>query len=133
MDLTLNTISDNRTAVVTCRGRIHFGPTARRFRSDVAGLIARHRRVVLDLSGVTDIDASGIGALAALIRNAHARHVALLLATPKDPARRLVKLSRLHTQVDWVRSQQRRAGNWAHGRTSESELEVPRSVCSPVR
>jgi anti-anti-sigma factor len=122
VDLTLDTVSDKSTAIAIFRGRILLGATARRFRARVGLLIARHRRVVLDLSGVTQLDANGIGMLAAVIRDARERHVRLVLATPKNPARRLVKLSRLDTLVDCVKSPQLRRGMWAGGRVNVSRL-----------
>ena len=128
MDLTLDTVSDNSTAIAIFRGRILLGATARRFRMRVGRLKARHRRVVLDLGGVTELDANGIGMLAGVIRDARERHVRLVLATPKNPARRLVKLSRLDTQVDCVSSTGPRLGSWDPASSRARERETLPSI-----
>jgi hypothetical protein len=54
LDLRLDTITHDGTAIVTGHDRILHGvTTARRFRPRVAHVLSRHRRVALDWPGVT--------------------------------------------------------------------------------
>lgn len=90
------------TARVRCRGRILHGVAARYLRASVARLILRHRHVVLDLSGVTHLDACGVGTLAALVRLSRVSQGGLVLAVPAGRVRRLLQVTRLDTQVRFV-------------------------------
>ena len=99
VDLMLDAVVDSSTATVTCRGYIGRGATARRFRACVWRLIARHRRIVLDLSSVTSIDAHGIGVLAALIKRAGGWNGRLVLAAVSDRVAHVLRLTRIDTQV----------------------------------
>jgi anti-anti-sigma factor len=82
LDLRLDTITHDGRAIVTCRDRILHGVTARRLQARVAHLLSRHRRVVLDLAGVTHMDARGLGMLAILISQAGCSNRRLVLAMP---------------------------------------------------
>ena len=94
MDLGLDVLSVEGTAIVTCTGRSVHGETARRFQACAARLIARHRRVVLDLRGVTYADARGLGTLASLVRRARARRC-LVLAMANERLERLLRVTGL--------------------------------------
>lgn len=96
MDLGLDVLSVESTAMITCTGRIVHGETARRFHARAARLIARHRRVLLDLRGVTCADARGLGTLASLLRLARARRC-VVLATANERLERLLRVTRLDT------------------------------------
>ena len=99
MDLRLDTVVDGNTTIVACRGHIIHGATARQFEARVGQLISRHRRIVLDLGGVTSMDARGVGVLAALIRQAGGWNGQLVLAAVSDRVGHLLRLSRIDTQV----------------------------------
>lgn len=91
------------TVKVACRGRLLHG-TAPGFWLCVAHVIGAHRRAVLDLGGVTHMDARGVGALAALVVRARAARRQMVLATPAGRAGLLLGLTRLDTQVECLRS-----------------------------
>jgi anti-anti-sigma factor len=99
VDLTIDTVVDGNTTIVACHGHIIHGTTARRFGARVGRLISRHRRIVLDLGGVTSMDARGLGILAALIRQAGGWHGQLVLAAVSDRVGHLLRLTRIDTQV----------------------------------
>jgi anti-sigma B factor antagonist len=109
-DLTVEAAWCDDGAIARCRGRILYGVTARHLRTRVARLIVRHRHVVIDLSGVTHLDACGVGILAALVRLARGSHVGLVLAASSGRVRRLLQLTRLDTQVEFVTLENRLAG-----------------------
>jgi anti-sigma B factor antagonist len=85
--------------VAACYGRIVYGETARHFGSSVGDLMAKHARVVLDLSGVTYCDARGLGTLATLIRRAGGNQGRLVIASTSERVGRLLRVTRLDTQI----------------------------------
>jgi anti-anti-sigma factor len=87
------------TAVVTCRGPIVHGTTARRFRACIKRLLRRYRRVVVDLGTVTHIDARGSGMLAVLIAQARSADRRLVLARSSDRVERILRLTRLDVEL----------------------------------
>lgn len=54
-----------------------------------------HRRVDLDLSGVTEIDAQGVGVLASLVRYARSRGATLSVQAASEAAHTLARVTRL--------------------------------------
>ena len=109
MNLTLEMVVEGDTAVVTCRGHIVHGTTARRFRECIARMLRRHRRVVLDLGGVTNIDAGGVGMLAVLIAQAKSADRRLAVAMSSDRVKRVLQITGLDVQLqnesrvrDWI-------------------------------
>lgn len=86
-------------AVVECHGRIVGGETADRFGSCVAGLVATHDVVVLDLAGVTYCDARGLGTLAGLLEQAGGYDGRLVVASSSERLSRLLCLTQLFTHM----------------------------------
>ena len=101
-DLWVETVCCGGTPIVRCRGRLVYGVTTRYLRARVAHLIQRHRHVTLDLTGLTHLDACGVGALAGLIGLARRSRGQLVFAAPAGRVRYLLHLTRLDTQVDVV-------------------------------
>jgi anti-anti-sigma factor len=102
VDLTIETVSYGSTAVVSCRGGILHGATARRFRRRISHVLSRHRRLVIDLGGLSRMDARGVGMLAVLIGQAKSLDARLVLAAPRSRVRHLLRVTRLETQVECV-------------------------------
>jgi anti-anti-sigma factor len=92
------------TAIAQCGGQIVYGPTARCFCARLSAVIGRYFRVILDLREVTQLDACGLGMLALLIREAGSLRGRLVLAPTTDRIRRLLRVTRLDTQVQHVTS-----------------------------
>jgi anti-anti-sigma factor len=99
MNLMLDARVERDTAVVTCRGHLVLGATARSFRACIGRLLRRYRRVVLDLGGVTDIDARGVGMLAVLIAQAKSTDRGLILSIPSDRVERVLRLTGLDVEL----------------------------------
>lgn len=99
MDLAMEVAVRGEAAVAACYGRIVYGETANAFGSCVGDLIARHQRVVLNLSGVTHCDARGLGTLATLIRTGGGYQGRLVMASTSERVARLLRLTRLDTQI----------------------------------
>ncbi|MER6298952.1 STAS domain-containing protein [Kitasatospora sp. NPDC001539] len=80
--------------VVRAYGEIDLD-TAPRLRRDLSRALAEHRDVVLDLSGVTFMDCSGLGVLVDARNQADRQGSRLLLRGVGRPVARLLKLTGL--------------------------------------
>jgi anti-anti-sigma factor len=104
LDVMLETVVQDGTAIVICRGRVLHGATARHFRGCIGDVLSRYRRVVVDLGGVAHMDARGLGMIAALIRQAQMSERQLVLAAAAGRINYLLRLTRLDTLVACVPS-----------------------------
>ena len=104
MDLMLETVLQDGIAIVICRGRILHGASARHFRGWIGDELSRRRRVVVDLGGVTHMDARGLGVLAVLIKQAGTPRSRLVVATTAGRINYLLRLTGLDTLVESVPS-----------------------------
>lgn len=86
-------------AVVPVRGELvaATAPALRQVLIETQASSAGQRAVVVDLSGVTFIDASGLGVLVAALKRARARHGELVLRDPAPGVVRTLELTRLAT------------------------------------
>ena len=104
LDLMLETVLQEGIALVICRGRVLHGATARHFRERIGDELSRRRRVIVDLQGVTHMDARGLGMLAVLIRQAGTPRDGLVVATKAGRISYLLRLTGLDTLVECVPS-----------------------------
>jgi len=86
--------SARRVVTVRCQGRLVCGLESALF----GAAVLHHRRdiILLDLSGVTAIDAAGLGALISL----RAAGSYLRLVDPSETVRRVLRLTNLHSVFD---------------------------------
>jgi anti-anti-sigma factor len=93
LNITLESV--RRVVTVRCQGRLVCG-----LESDLFGAAVPHHRqdiiVVVDLSGVTAIDAAGIGALISL----RAAGTYLRVVDPSETVRQVLRLTNLHSVLD---------------------------------
>ncbi len=80
--------------VVQCHGRI-VSDTTPSLRSAVKPLLAKGKTVVLDLTGVTYMDSSGLGTIASLYVSAKAAHAHLRLINLNARLKELFRITRL--------------------------------------
>jgi anti-sigma B factor antagonist len=66
------------------------------FRTAIAAVAAAHRTLVLDMSRLTFVDSSGLGALLSCLRMMKSRNGQLLLVGMTKPVRALFELVRMH-------------------------------------
>jgi len=104
LDLILDTVLQDGIATVICRGRVRHGATARHFRGWIGNELSRCRRVVVDLGGVTQMDARGLGMLAVLIRQAGTPRGRLVVARTAGRISYLLRLTGLDALVKCVPS-----------------------------
>jgi anti-anti-sigma factor len=86
--------SARRVVTVRCQGRLVCGLESALF----GAAVPRHKRdvILVDLSGVTAIDAAGIGALISL----RAAGTYLRLVDPSETVRQVLRLTNLHSVFD---------------------------------
>ena len=94
--------SARRVVTVRCQGRLVFGLGSALF----GAAVPHHRRevIIVDLSGVTAIDAAGIGALISL----RAAGTYLRLVDPSETVRRVLRLTNLDSVFDISESECRK-------------------------
>jgi len=80
--------------VVALRGDVDLGSSPRA-RTLLLECVERGRDVLVDLSGVSYIDSSGVASLVEAFQSARARGTGFGLASPSEAARRVLHLARL--------------------------------------
>ncbi|MBC6457241.1 STAS domain-containing protein [Actinomadura sp. HBU206391] len=85
----------NGTATVTVAGELDIAtePDLRSYMERV--LLGRHERIILDVSAVSFIGATGLGALVAVQRHARRRNTQMLLAGVHPSMFRLMEITKL--------------------------------------
>jgi anti-anti-sigma factor len=92
--LTLEFSETPNAALVLCRGKL-LSSTSELLYVPVAKLLPNHRRIVLDLSGLTQMDSMGLGALVRLYISARSRGCSLELTNLGKKIRDLLILTNL--------------------------------------
>lgn len=93
----IQTNLDGAKLTITLSGELSYD-TAQRIQQALAGACAaaRHKALVVDLSGVTMLDSSGIGALVALFNREQRDGTVCMLARPTAEVMRTLELVNLH-------------------------------------
>lgn len=97
MQLTLETQRDGDVPVLHCRGRIVYRDEASTLSDKAYQLLQEHGRLLLDLSGVENIDSGGLGALVMLQMWARHRGCDLKFCSPARHVRELFALTNLQS------------------------------------
>jgi|HubBroStandDraft_3_1064219.scaffolds.fasta_scaffold859306_1 anti-sigma B factor antagonist len=92
--LTLNSFPKGDAIVVECKGKILSG-TAGELHSEVKALLPRTKHVILDLTSVTQMDSSGLGAIVGLYISAKSAGCRLELINLSKRIRELMSLTNL--------------------------------------
>ena len=92
--LSLEIRASDDVTVVHCRGRIVYDEAAT-LSERLTELLPQSRQIVLELSGVKDIDGAGLGELVVLLMWAQANRGSIKLAAPTRPVQEVLKLTRL--------------------------------------
>ena len=93
-ELTLETVKAPGETIVRCTGKITSSTTAM-LQSTVRGLIPETECVVLDLTDVSYMDSSGLGAIVGLYLSAKRQHCALKLINLNQRLKELFRLTKL--------------------------------------
>ncbi|MFB3812605.1 MAG: STAS domain-containing protein [Terriglobales bacterium] len=89
-------------AIIRCTGQIVYGPEATRLQETAERLLAECDSCILDLEGVTQVDARGLGTLVELTRQARTRHCSLSLANVNGRLQKALRLTRLDKVLEFT-------------------------------
>ena len=93
-DLNLETVRTPEEIIVRCTGRIT-SATSAELQTSVRRLIPETKRVVLDLSNVSNMDSSGLGAIVSIYLSATRQRCGLKLIHLNQRVRDLFRLTKL--------------------------------------
>ena len=93
LQLDVNSTNEGVTTVA-CNGRLA-SDTSESFETQVKGLIPRSRRIVLDLTNLSYMDSSGLGALVSVYASAKSGDVELRLINLNSRIQQLLRLPQL--------------------------------------
>ncbi len=97
MPLQLTTRYLGDVAIVECVGRIVLGDESAALRQHVKELLAESPKVVLNLTHVTYVDSSGVGALMSLYTSARNAYGSIKLSNLTTRVRDLLQITKLAT------------------------------------
>jgi anti-sigma B factor antagonist len=97
--LSLKTYTAEGSTIVECSGRLSIEGTPQ-LKREVKDLIARGRRIVLDLSGLTYMDSSGLGAIVGLYVSAKTASCEFRLINLNKQVREMLRITNLLTMFE---------------------------------
>ena len=95
MPLEIKTEKRKDVSILYCSGRLVFGEETSALRAAVKELLAENPRVVLEMTGVRDVDSGGVGTLVGLFTSASAAGGDLKLVGPGQKVASTLKITRL--------------------------------------
>ena len=87
-------------AIVAIPGKSLDSASSRGFKEQIAPVVAAHPKLIFDLSQLTFVDSSGLGAILSSLRQANAAGGDLKLCGLSKPVRALFELVRMHRIFD---------------------------------
>lgn len=106
---------DDGVAIVHCTGRIMFGEEATGLREHVKDLLRSTKKVLLDMSGVTNIDSGGLGTLVGLYSSARASGADIKLTGLGQRLRDVLSITKLSTVFEVYDTQQQALAAFEQG------------------
>jgi anti-anti-sigma factor len=100
----IHIIRTRGVTILRCDGRLVFGRAATAFRVVASRALAECQVLALDLAGIQQMDAHGIGVLAHLYASSRDSGSALLLAGVSHRVQRLLRLTGLDTVIPAVKA-----------------------------
>lgn len=107
MQLKLSTRTVDGILLVDCSGRIIFGEESASLRDTLRDLIPQHKKIVINLGGVSYIDSGGLGTLVALYTSARNSGGSIKLANLTQRVGDLLQVTKLVTVFDVYDSEER--------------------------
>ena len=95
MDLQIETREQEGVTVVACQGKLVLGEETTQFGNQVRAILDEKPVIVMDLSGLSYADSSGIGTLMGLFVAARARSGEIKFAQPSDRIAKVLKSMQL--------------------------------------
>jgi anti-sigma B factor antagonist len=97
--LTLNTYIEGDATIVQCTGKLTSGLTGI-LRDEVKGLLPQTKKIVLDLTNLTQMDSMGLGTILGLYVSAKTAGSALILINLSPRIRDLFKITNVWSVLD---------------------------------
>ncbi|NJD33518.1 MAG: STAS domain-containing protein [Betaproteobacteria bacterium] len=96
MQLDIEKIQDGQGAIVTIRSENLDAGNVKAFKDRMIPVLEDHQSVLLDMSGLTFVDSSGLGALLSCLRTVNNKKGQLKLFAMAKPVQALFELVRMH-------------------------------------
>ena len=97
MTLKLDTRQTDGVTIVSCAGRIMFGEEASALRERVKELLGSTKEIILNLTGVSNIDSGGLGTLVGLYSSARSSGADIKLTGLGPRLRDVLSITKLST------------------------------------
>jgi stage II sporulation protein AA (anti-sigma F factor antagonist) len=95
VQLKIEVTSERGVTLIRCIGKIIYGKEAELFQDQLNQHLRQYRRCIVNMAGVTQIDAHGLGVLVDCYRRARSRGSLLFLVGVSDELFELLQLTRL--------------------------------------
>jgi anti-anti-sigma factor len=95
VELKIEITSERGVTLIRCTGKIVYGKETELLQDQLNQLLRQYRRCIVNMAGVTQIDAHGLGVLVDCYRRARSRGSLLLLVNVSDELYELLQLTRL--------------------------------------
>lgn len=95
MDLKFEILEDQGVAIIRCRGRLKFGKEAQLLKKCVDSVLSQFSICILNLSGVDQIDARGLGAVVGCFEKARSLGALMLIGGASQVVRDLFQMTKL--------------------------------------
>lgn len=116
MSLKVETRQLDGVTVVACHGRIVLGEESAGMRETLKRALTSSKHIILDLSGVTYIDSTGLGTLVGVYSSARAGGAEIKLAGLNQRLRDLLQITKLVTVFEVYDSVQEATAALKHGK-----------------
>ncbi len=93
-DFRVSTFESPKGLVVECHGKLN-SDHAMEFRDEVRKLIPEHKKILLDMKGVPQMDSAGLGAVATLYVSARTRGCQIQVVNATPQIRKLFSITNL--------------------------------------
>jgi len=107
MTLKIQITAENGITLVTCVGRIVFGDEASSLRAELKKVLAKSKKVVLNLSDVSYIDSGGLGMLVGVYSSARAAGADIKLSGVGERVRDVLQITKLVTVFEAYDTEQK--------------------------
>jgi anti-sigma B factor antagonist len=104
--------------IVMCNGRIVFGEESSELREKIKSLLAKNKKIVLNLGGVSYIDSGGLGILVSLYTSARAAGGNIKLANLTQRVGDLLQITKLLTVFEVYEGEQKAIDSFKQAATA---------------
>jgi anti-sigma B factor antagonist len=115
MTLKMDTRQNEGVTILVCAGRITFGDEATTLRERVKALLASTKNIILNFSGVTNIDSGGLGTLVGLYSSARANGADIKLTGLGQRLRDVLAITKLSTVFEVYETEQQALAAFQQG------------------